>query len=150
VWDHYRRGTLSSERGDRYLDACPPPLQNDQIALIDHVLPIRPVSFEGPPALVPDWTNTLARPAAYLTLGTVPVFSTPERLRHLVDAVAPVVASLVVTTGPNSVSSLGALPSNVLAVAYLPQTARLDRVDLVISQGGAGGTLGAIGMRYRI
>lgn len=130
--------------GEMYLDACPAPLQSDEIAEIEGVFPVRPVPFDGPPLDSPAWLDDLPRPAVYVTLGTVPVFSTPERLRLIVDAVAPTFGAVVVTTGPNSVESLGDIAPNVRATPYLPQSLVLDRVDLVISQGGAGGTLGAL------
>ncbi len=109
------------------------------------MLPIRATSLpEAVDVRPPPWLDTLGRPAAYLTLGTVPVFSTPDRLRACIEALAPVVASLVVTTGPNPVETLGTLPAHVHAVAYLTQSQVLPHVDLVVSHGGAGTTLGAI------
>src|SRR5260370_41351029 len=106
--------------------------------------PVHAVPFDGPAVDVPAWVAALPRPAAYVTLGTVPVFSTPERPQPIVGAIAPLVAAVVVTTGPNPIDALGDLAPNVRATNYLPQSLLLDRVDLVVSQGGAGGTLGAL------
>jgi UDP:flavonoid glycosyltransferase YjiC (YdhE family) len=144
VWAEHFPGQTARTAGEMYLDACPAPLQSDEIAEIEGVVPVRPVPFDGPTADSPVWLADLPRPAAYVTLGTVPTFSTAERLRHIIDAIAPLVAAVVVTTGPNPVEALGDLPPNVRATSYLPQSLLLDRVDLVVSQGGAGGTLGAL------
>ena len=145
VWRDLAAGHEPRNLGQTYLDACPPPLQSPEIRDIDGVIPIRPVSLqESVDNEPPPWLEALPRPAVYLTLGTVPVFSTPGRLRECIDGLAPLVASLVVTTGPNPVDSLGRLPQQVRAVTYLTQSAVLPHVDLVVSHGGAGTTLGAI------
>jgi len=144
VWSEHLPGRPARTAGEVYLDACPAPFQSDEIAEIEGVIPVRPVPFDGPPVDGPVWLADLPRPAAYVTLGTVPVFSTPERLRLIVGAVAPLVAAVVVTTGPNPVAALGRVAANIRATNYLPQSLLLDRVDLVVSQGGAGGTLGAL------
>jgi UDP:flavonoid glycosyltransferase YjiC (YdhE family) len=151
VWAEHAPQSDVRRVGELYLDACPPPMQTEQIieiAVADggpDVVRVRPVPFDGagtgrPPA----WLAALPRPAVYVTLGTVAVFSTPALLRTVVDAVSPLAAAVVVTTGPNPVGSLGRLPQNVHAEPYLPQSLVLGHVDLVVSQGGAGGTLGAI------
>jgi UDP:flavonoid glycosyltransferase YjiC (YdhE family) len=144
IWAEHLPGRPARTAGELYLDACPAPLQSDEIAEIEGVLAVRPVPFDGPPVDGPAWLAELPRPAAYVTLGTVPVFSTPERLRLIVDAIAPLVAAVVVTTGPNPIEELGDLAPNVWPARYLPQSQLLNRVDLIASQGGAGGTLGAL------
>jgi len=144
VWAQHLPGRTPRTSGEMYLDACPAPLQADEIAEIEGVLPVRPVPFDGPPVDVPTWLAHLPRPAAYVTLGTVSVFSTPERLRLIVNTIADLFAAVVVTTGPNPVEALGDLALSVRATTYLPQSLVLERVDLVVSQGGAGGTLGAL------
>ena len=144
VWAEHLPERPVRTSGEMYLDACPAPLQSDEIAEIEGVFPVRPVPFDGPTVDAPAWLADLPRPAVYVTLGTVPVFSTPERLRLIVEAVAPTVGAVVVTTGPNPVEALGDIAPNVRATPYLPQSLLLDRVDLLISQGGAGGTLGAL------
>ena len=144
IWTEHQPGAPVRSADNLYLDACPPAMQSEDIHLIENVVGVRPVSFDGVTDAVPAWLHDLPRPAAYVTLGTVGVFSTAERLRLIVDAVAPLVASVVITTGPNAVESLGALPAHAHAIRYLPQSAVLPNVDLVVSQAGAGGTLGAL------
>jgi UDP:flavonoid glycosyltransferase YjiC (YdhE family) len=144
VWAEYLPGRPARMYGDIYLDACPAPLQSNEIIDIEGVIPVRPVLFDGPTAETPAWLANLPRPAAYVTLGTVRLFSTSEVLRLVAGAVAPLVAAVALTTGPNPVETLGDMAPNVRAITYLPQSLVLDRVDLVVSQGGAGGTLGAL------
>lgn len=144
IWDRHLPGVTPRTAGHLYLDACPPPMQSDDIAGIDNVVTVRASTFDGPRHIPPGWQPELPRPAAYFTLGTVPLFSTPERLAHVAHAIAPRCASVVMTTGPNLVQSLPPLPPNVRAFQYLPQSLVLEHVDLVVSQGGAGGTVGAL------
>ncbi len=129
--------------GDLYLDACPPPFQLG-LRGVDHVVPVRGVPFDGPPQARPAWLDRVERPTAYVTLGADPEFSRRELLRRLASAVAPLVATVVLTTGPHDPRSLGALPSNVRARSYLPQSLVLPSAALVVSQGGAGGLLGSL------
>jgi UDP:flavonoid glycosyltransferase YjiC (YdhE family) len=145
VWAAALPGARPRTTGDLYLDACPPPFQTAAISAVgDHVLRVRPVLFDGPPTDPPGWLATLPRPAAYVTLGTVPDFSTSGLLRTIIDGLDPVVASIVLTSGPNPVAELGDLPASVHAVQYLPQSLVLPHVDLMVSQGGAGGSVGAL------
>lgn len=144
LWESQLRDGFASTTGDMYLDACPPPFQSDDIDAIPNVVAVRPVLFDGPSAKPPSWLTKLARPVAYVTLGTVPAFSTPELLLTVVEALEPFLGSVVVTTGPNEVSALGELPPSVHATPYLPQSLVLPHVDLVVSHAGAGSTFGAL------
>lgn len=140
------QGVPSSPRtsGSLYLDCCPPPYQNDEIGSIEGVASVRPVLFDGPPAPVAPWLEALPRPAAYVTFGTVSAFSRPEVIQAAVEAIEPLVAAVVVTTGPNPANLVRFAFPNVHVVDYLPQSQILPRVDLVVSHGGAGTTLGAL------
>ena len=129
--------------GQVYLDACPPPYQTSDIAGIPGVTPVKPVPFDGPDTPVPGWLADLPRPAVYVTFGTVPVFSTPQLLRLAVEALEPL-ATVVVTTGPNPPEVIAETGEHVHVEQYLPQSQVLPRVDLVVSHGGAGTTIGAL------
>lgn len=126
-----------------YLDSCPPPYQTADVTDIPGVMPLRPVPFDGPPAPAPGWLTDLPRPAVYVTFGTVPVFSTPELLRLGVEALEPL-AAVVVTTGPNPPRAVVAGGDRLHVESYLPQSHVLPRVDLLVSHGGAGTTLGSL------
>jgi UDP:flavonoid glycosyltransferase YjiC (YdhE family) len=130
--------------GQLYLDACPPPYQLGGLRGVEGVVTVRAVPFDGPPQPTPSWLTRLAHPAAYVTLGADPAFSAPEVLGLLARSIAPVVGSVVLTTGPHEAAAVGELPDNVRALPYLPQSLALPHVDLVVSQGGAGGLLGAL------
>jgi len=130
--------------GATYLDSCPPPYQTDEIESIQGVVRARPVPFDGPPASAPPWLATLPRPSAYVTFGTVPAFSRPEMLRSVIEAIEPLVAAVVVTTGPNPPDTVRIPSPRVHVVDYLAQSQILPNVDLVVSHGGAGTTLGAL------
>ena len=130
--------------GAMYLDACPPPFQLGGLRGIEGVTGVRAVPYDGPGGRTAPWLAGLDRPAAYVTLGADPAYSSAEMLRLLSRAISPLVESVVVTTGPNDVEALGALPANVRAATYIPQSKVLPHVDLVVSQGGAGGLLGSL------
>ncbi len=130
--------------GDLYLDACPAPYQLGGLRGVENAVPVRPLAFDGPPQAMPAWLARVERPAAYVTLGADPAFSRRELLRRLATAVAPLVASVVLTTGPHDPRSLGELPGNVRARSYLPQSLVLPNVALVVSHGGAGGLVGSL------
>lgn len=131
--------------GALYLDACPPPFQLGGLRGIEPVATVRGEAYDGPgTGRAPLWLVEMARPAAYISLGADPAYSSPELLRLLTRAVAPLVGSVVVTTGPNDVEDVGELPPNVRAATYLPQSKVLPYVDVVVSHGGAGGLLGSL------
>jgi UDP:flavonoid glycosyltransferase YjiC (YdhE family) len=147
LWQQWIPGQAARRTGDLYLDACPPPFQTDALAAIARTSPVvtvRPGTFDGPPEPPPPWLDRMPRPAAYVTQGTVAEFSVPDLLRRIAFALAAQFASVVVTTGPNPVESLGDLPPNVRAMTYVAQSLVLPHVDLLVSHGGAGGTLGAL------
>jgi UDP:flavonoid glycosyltransferase YjiC (YdhE family) len=146
LWAEHGGAAADAPRttGDLYLDACPPPFQLGGLRGVAPVSTIRAVPFDGPGGRRPVWLSGLERPAAYITLGADPTYSSPELLRLLTLAVAPVLKSVVVTTGPNDATALGELPDNVRAAPYIPQSQVLPHMDLVVSQGGSGGMLGAL------
>ncbi len=152
VWDRYLPGSPPRREGQLYLDACPAPFQTDDLAGIartTRVEAVGPALFDGPPAPAPDWLADLPRPAAYLTLGTVDVFSTPATLAHAASALSPGFASVVVSTGPNPVGSLGAPPPHVRAVQYLPQSLVTSRSPSSCPRSTSWSPTGAPAARWR-
>ena len=147
AWQQYLPGVPPRRVGELYLDACPAAFQTadlHEIARTARVVAVQPGLYDGPPTDPPDFLRDLPRPSAYVTLGTVAVFSTPALLRSIAEALSPVVASVVLTTGPNPAETVGQLPGNVWTIAYVPQSLVLPAVDLMVSHGGAGGTAGAL------
>jgi UDP:flavonoid glycosyltransferase YjiC (YdhE family) len=143
IWDDAGAGE-ARYFGDLYLDACPPAFQSSAVEAIPNRRLIRPVLFDGPAVAVPEDLKNLTRPAAYVTLGTVPAFARPEVLRRIADALSEVVSTVIVTTGPNPTAILDGAPTGVHVAKYLPQSMLLPTVDVVVSHGGAGTTLGVI------
>jgi UDP:flavonoid glycosyltransferase YjiC (YdhE family) len=142
IWAQYGAG-LAQESGDVYLDACPPAFQTAAVASIPGVRSIRPVAFDGPASGPPERLAAIERPTAYVSFGTIPVFARAEVIARAVDAARTVVASVVVTTGPNPITIVEAT-KDVIVEQYLPQSSVLSHVDVVVSHGGAGTTLGAL------
>lgn len=144
IWAANDLASIPRTSGDVYFDSCPPPYQSDEIRSVPGVVPVRPVVFDGPPEPTPQWLATLPRPAAYVTFGTVPAFSQPDILRAAIEAIESLVAAVVVTTGPNPPSIVHMGSPRIHVAQYLAQSQVLSRVDLVVSHGGAGTTLGAL------
>ncbi len=79
-----RRARRPSEEprttGALYLDACPPPFQLGGLRGIPSVRPVRGILYDGPGGRRPVWLAGLERPAAYVTLGADPAYSSAELL----------------------------------------------------------------------
>jgi UDP:flavonoid glycosyltransferase YjiC (YdhE family) len=133
-----------------YVDIAPASLRPEPSLPWRTVLPSRPTSEVPAEAVLPASVLGLldrgagGRPLVYVTLGTV--FNTvPGLLGQLVEAVRDLHCSVVATTGPGvDPSSLGAQPGHVVVTDFVAQGLLLPHVDLVVSQCGAGGLLGAL------
>ncbi len=103
----------------------------------------------GRPEALPDWwpellaARSAGRPVVHLTQGTLDV--------DLRDLVRPALVGLgagpelvVCTTGGADPAVLGPLPDNVRSAPFLPHDALLPLVDVMITNGGWGGVLGAV------
>ncbi|GAA3163278.1 glycosyltransferase [Blastococcus jejuensis] len=128
-----------------YVDVCPPSLQNEEIASVPMVAPMRPVVAAPTTAAVPDWLAALPdRPLVYVTLGTVynrdlSVFAA------VLDGLRDEPVSVVVTIGQdNDPAALGPQPAHVAVHRYVPQAALLQHCSAAVVHGGAGTVLGAL------
>ena len=127
-----------------YLDVCPPSVQvHDEVPGV--VQGIRTVATQQPATQVP-WLDALGDlPIVYITLGTVynhnlDVFQT------LLNGLRDEGLNIVVTVGrQNDPEMLGRQPSNVHVHQYVPQEQLLPHCTAVVTHGGAGSTLGALG-----
>jgi UDP:flavonoid glycosyltransferase YjiC (YdhE family) len=128
--------------GDVYLDIFPTELQ--QPSFLDHParVPLRPVPFAEPNAVVPAWIASRDRPFVYLTLGTV--VATDDVLRQVVAGLAPLDVDVLLALGSAAGSELGPLPPNVHVEPFVDQPAVLRRADLAVHHGGSGTILGAL------
>jgi MGT family glycosyltransferase len=131
---------------DRYLDPCPPSMQGEPRRAAAVTLPIRPEIPGDPAASLPDWAAGLGgQPVVYLSLGTVPLFNTPGKLKTLVASLAPADLDLVVTISDlYDPAELGTQPPNVHVEKWLPLAPLLPRCDVVVCHAGSGTTLAAL------
>ena len=130
-----------------YIDIYPPELQVEAGAHVPRRQPMRPTGVDGPSAgaALPLPAVREDAPLVYVTMGTV--FNDPEPLRRAVEAVGALDVRVLVTVGPSGDPSLlGDQPPHVLVERYVPQTAVLPHCDVVVSHGGSGTVLGALGL----
>ena len=132
-----------------YLDICPPSLQSPDLERIGSVVrPVRPVPFDAVPGeRLPPWADQLAadRPTVYVTLGTLDN-EAPGVIEAAVQGLRDEPVNLVVTVGPNrDPDELGPQPPNVHVERYVPQSLLFPRCHAVVSHGGSGTTLAALG-----
>ncbi|WP_030192025.1 glycosyltransferase [Streptomyces violaceorubidus] len=129
-----------------YLDPCPEILRAPDWAPPQGRLPLRPEAHRGPdtPSGTADATATGdgSRPRVLLSFGTH--FATPEALRPVIDALAGH-ADLVVTLGlTGAAADFGDGLDHVEFVAFTPLAEILDGIDVVVTHGGAGTTMGTL------
>ncbi len=88
----------------------------------------------SPPVAPPDWWSTLpaGRPVVYVTLGSS---GRPERLAGVLDALAPLEATVIAATAGDGPSA--SPPPNARVARYLPGNQAARRSALVICNGGS-------------
>lgn len=129
-----------------YLDLCPPSVQTVSLDHITARQALRPVLYSGErrgplPAFLLDDDP---RPLAYLTLGTVanaaPVLATA------IKGLTGLGARVLVTVGPQGdPAALGPQPDTVCVERWVRQSDVLPRATVMVSHGGSGTFLGALG-----
>ena len=93
------------------------------------------------PAPLPDWWGGSDAPLVYLTLGTVaPAMGFfPGLYRAAIDAIAPLDARVLVTTGRDAdPAALGPLPANVHAERWVAQADVMPHAAAMVCHGGFG------------
>lgn len=130
-----------------YLDIYPASLQPTETAHVPRRQALRPVAFEtGDDAESDGWNwadRGGGRPLVYLTFGTV--YNQPDRIRVVLEAIASLDVSLLVTIGRDGDPALlGSQPDNVWIERYVPQARVFRHCDVVVSHGGSGTVLGAV------
>jgi MGT family glycosyltransferase len=108
---------------------------------------VRHVAFDrsGEESL-PTWVGDLSdRPVVYATMGTV-FNKVPGILEAVVDGLRDEPTTLIVTTGRDrDPADFGPRPPNVHLERYVPQSLLFPRCDLVITHGGSGTVITALG-----
>ncbi|MGD9704898.1 MAG: glycosyltransferase [Acidimicrobiia bacterium] len=127
-----------------YVDPCPAALQNQEIADVAAVQPMRPAAAEVQDTERAGWLDDLPpRPTVYVTLGTV--WNTDLDVFRLVIEALRDHVNLVVTVGrQNDPAVLGPQPRGVIIRSYIAQHELLPWCDAVVAHGGSGTVLGAL------
>ena len=128
--------------GDAYLDLFPAVLQQPSFRDDPARVPVRPVPFSEPGAVLPGWVGERDRPLVYLTLGTV--VSTDEVLRPIAEGLGRLDVDVLVALGSADGETLGPLPPNVHVHQFVDQPAVLRHADLAVHHGGSGTLLGCL------
>jgi MGT family glycosyltransferase len=111
------------------------------------------VRFFGPASVsltsmapLPEWWDRLDdRPIVHVTQGTS-FNDEPERLIvPTIQALADRPVQVVVATGGRAAAELGTLPANVFAASFLPYDRLFERTSVLVTNGGFGTVLQALG-----
>jgi UDP:flavonoid glycosyltransferase YjiC (YdhE family) len=129
--------------GDAYLDIYPPTLQEPSIFENPCRIPMRPVPWSEPTAVMPAWVSTRSHPLVYFTLGTI-LFPSGDALRAVVDGLSALGVDVLVALGPHDPSVLGSVPTGVHVENFVHQADLLPHVDLIVHHGGSGTIIGAL------
>ncbi len=85
-------------------------------------------------------------PTVYFTLGTVFNLECGDLFARVLAGLRDLAVDVVVTVGPQiDPEELGPLPGNFHVERYIPQSLVLPRCSAVVSHGGSGSVLGALG-----
>jgi UDP:flavonoid glycosyltransferase YjiC (YdhE family) len=129
-----------------YVDICPSAVQTQPLDHIPVRHALRPIAYAGeragpPPALL---QGEDPRPLVYLTLGTVQNKS--PVLAAAVEGLAGLGARVLITVGHDGdPAALGPQPDHVCIARWVCQTDVLPLCTAVVSHGGSGTFLGALG-----
>ena len=126
---------------------APPSYQDPAHPLPATARAVRPVAFDrsGDEAL-PAWVGDLPdRAVVYATMGTV-FNRVPGVLEAILAGLRDEPVTLIVTTGRDQdPASFGPQPPNVHLERYVPQSLLFPRCDLVVTHGGSGTVMAALG-----
>ncbi|MCW2528433.1 MAG: hypothetical protein JWM76_3293 [Pseudonocardiales bacterium] len=126
-----------------YLDICPPSVQTVPLTHVGNRIALRPVPWSGPSAPGVRLRGD-ARPLIYLTLGTV--HNRDDVLSTAVRGLTGLDADVLVSVGRNGdPAALGPQPAHVQVERWVNQSEVLQRASIVVSHGGSGTFLGALG-----
>jgi UDP:flavonoid glycosyltransferase YjiC (YdhE family) len=103
------------------------------------------MAADPPPGALPEWWPDLdGRTVVHVTQGTQNI-DPADLIRPAIDALADRDVMVVVTTGVPGRDALPfPVPANVRVAGFLPHAQLLPRVDVVVTNGGWGGTLAAL------
>jgi UDP:flavonoid glycosyltransferase YjiC (YdhE family) len=119
--------------------------RSDLPAYVHYVGRLAPEADKAAIADLPSWWPDLAaaRTVVHVTQGTLDV-DPADLLKPTIAALADKDVLVVCTTGGADPAVLGPLPANARAAAFLPHDLLLPEVDVMVTNGGWGGVLGAL------
>jgi len=131
-----------------YLDVYPPGLQAASFDHVPHCQPLRPVADDVSLAGATLDEQAIAAlgegPLVYVTMGTI--FNDPGPLRSVLEGLRDLSGPILVTVGPaGDPALLGEQPANVRVERYVAQSAVFGHCAAVVSHGGSGTALSALG-----
>lgn len=130
------------------LDIWPPSMgvHRDSRDVPSRALRPVPAAPPGAPSAWLDDANLDRGPVVHATLGTSATSADQSVLATVIAGLRDLPLTLVVTVGPaHDPAELGPQPDNVRVERYIPHAVLLPRCSLVVSHGGAGTTLAALG-----
>ncbi len=123
--------------GGLVLSPFPPSFRSPSVPLPAQAFSFRPGAVTRP-------NRAARRQAVYVTLGTV--FNVPELFARILEGLRALPVDVVATVGEHvDPASFGPRNDHVRIERYIPQDEVLPRCDLVISHGGSGSVMGALG-----
>lgn len=129
------------------LTPVPPAMRDGSAPLPPTTHPMRHVPFDdGGDGSWPDWVERLpARPTVYASLGTA-YNRTPGVMATIFDGLRNEPINLIATVGGDqNPADYGPQPAHVRIERYVPQSVIFPRCDLVVTHGGFGTMLTALG-----
>jgi UDP:flavonoid glycosyltransferase YjiC (YdhE family) len=140
----YRARGLTPSGPRWYLDTCPPSLQPHDWTAPEHHLPLRPEAHRAPgwrPA--GEHAARGSAPAVLVTFGTQ--FASPAVSGPILRVLAAQGYDVRTTLGPaGSAADFEPFAADVTLVGFTPLAELLRDVDVVVTHGGAGTTLGTL------
>ncbi|PJJ63433.1 glycosyltransferase [Compostimonas suwonensis] len=134
---------------DRYLQLGPREFEYERRDLSDNIRFVGPLSSARTPGAaesLPDWWGELGdgKPIVHVTQGTLDNHDPSTVIRPTIDALADLDLHVVVSTGRSPIESVGPLPPNARIAEFLPYDQLLPLCDVMVTNGGYGGTLAAL------
>ncbi|MFC0110723.1 glycosyltransferase [Kibdelosporangium aridum] len=143
VTSRYQARSVSSHPPIVVADICPPSLQAEYWQKPEQWTLLRPEAHRAPGGTSPAPGRANGRPRVLLTFGTL--FGDPARLAPIIGKLQSLDIDLSVTLGRQATpEDFDVDRDGVTFEPFRPLAELLDGVDLMVSHGGAGTTLGAL------
>jgi UDP:flavonoid glycosyltransferase YjiC (YdhE family) len=130
-----------------YLTLVPASLEDPHAARPPATYRFRDPAAAGSDEPLPDWWTGDSRPLVYVSFGTEAgaMPAAGALYAAVFEAAAELPARVLLTLGSHDVEAPGPAPSNLRVESWVAQANVLAHADAVVSHGGFGTTLGAVG-----